>query len=128
MQYGSCLTYFLNQDTSTTLEYCRSDWVRALFLPPFLSLSLALALLLSGAARATSPADISAYLTAHNSVREQHGAADLTWDDTLASAAQTWVNKCVFEHSGGSLGPYGGTCVALSSSGPREEPELDYLF
>ena len=42
MQYGSCLTYFLNQDTSTTLEYCRSDWVRALFLPPFPSLSAGL--------------------------------------------------------------------------------------
>ena len=27
MQYKSCLTYFLNQDTNNTLEYCRSDWV-----------------------------------------------------------------------------------------------------
>ena len=28
MQYKSCLTYFLNQDSANeTLSYCRSDWV-----------------------------------------------------------------------------------------------------
>jgi pathogenesis-related protein 1 len=56
----------------------------------------------------TSSSDIDQYLSAHNTVREQHGAADLTWNDTLASAAQQWANGCIFEHSGGSLGPYGG--------------------
>lgn len=56
----------------------------------------------------TSPGDIDQYLSAHNTVREQHGAVDLTWDDTLASAAQNWANGCKFQHSGGTLGPYGG--------------------
>lgn len=26
MQYASCLTFFVNQDT-VPIEYCRSDWV-----------------------------------------------------------------------------------------------------
>lgn len=30
----------------------------------------------------------------------------------MANAAQTWANKCVFQHSGGTLGPYGGTKVS----------------
>ncbi|KAI1787005.1 CAP domain-containing protein [Ganoderma leucocontextum] len=76
----------------------------------FLSLPILLPLLVG--VEATSKADISAYLTAHNSVREKHGAADLKWNNTLASAAQTWVNKCVFKHSGGSLGPYGENLAA----------------
>jgi hypothetical protein len=42
-------------------------------------------------------------------VRAQHGAAPLTWSDELASKAQQWANGCVFEHSGGTLGPFGGT-------------------
>ena len=56
----------------------------------------------------TSGSDIDQYLSAHNSIRAQHGAADLTWSDTLASAAQKWADGCAFKHSGGSLGPYGG--------------------
>ncbi len=75
----------------------------------FLSLPLLLVLLAGAGVEATSKADVSAYLTAHNAVREKHGAANLKWNSTLASAAQKWVDKCVFKHSGGSLGPYGGT-------------------
>ncbi|KAM5541316.1 hypothetical protein V8D89_004870 [Ganoderma adspersum] len=82
----------------------------------FLALPLALALL--AGVEATSKADVSAYLTAHNSVRKQHGAADLKWNNTLAAAAQTWVNKCVFKHSGGSLGPYGENLAAGTGSYP----------
>ena len=59
--------------------------------------------------RATPQSDIDAYLKGHNTVRAQHGAAALTWDENLASKAQQWANGCVFKHSGGSLGPYGGT-------------------
>ncbi|PIL30254.1 transporter [Ganoderma sinense ZZ0214-1] len=66
---------------------------------------------------ATSQPDITAYLNAHNSVRAQHRAAPLTWNETLASAAQSWVNKCVFKHSGGSLGPYGENLAAGTGSG-----------
>jgi hypothetical protein len=64
------------------------------------------------AARAATD-DISAFLDGHNTVRAQHGAAPLTWNTDLANAALKWANGCVFEHSGGSLGPYGGTCVCL---------------
>ncbi|THH21481.1 hypothetical protein EW146_g94 [Bondarzewia mesenterica] len=60
----------------------------------------------------TSSSDISAYLTAHNTIRAEHGAADLTWSNDLAAAAQTWADKCIFEHSGGSLGPYGENLAA----------------
>lgn len=38
--------------------------------------------------RPASGSDIDQYLSSHNAVREEHGAADLTWNDTLASAAQ----------------------------------------
>ncbi|KAI0732323.1 CAP domain-containing protein [Fomitopsis betulina] len=60
----------------------------------------------------TSSSDIDEYLSDHNTVRAQHGAAALTWNDTLASAAQSWANGCVFEHSGGTLGPYGENLAA----------------
>ncbi|KAJ8083589.1 hypothetical protein PM082_009464 [Marasmius tenuissimus] len=56
-------------------------------------------------------------LKAHNDFRAKHGAAALTWSDTLASAAQTWANKCVFQHSGGAVGPYGENLAAGSGGG-----------
>ncbi|EIM83311.1 PR-1-like protein [Stereum hirsutum FP-91666 SS1] len=65
-----------------------------------------------------SPSDIDSYLSAHNTVREAHGAADLVWNDTLATAAQNWANGCVFEHSGGSLGPYGENLAAGTGDFP----------
>ncbi|KAF6764232.1 CAP domain-containing protein [Ephemerocybe angulata] len=55
----------------------------------------------------TSSADVQAYLSAHNACRKKHGAADLTWSDELASAAQKWANNCKWGHSGGAVGPYG---------------------
>lgn len=61
----------------------------------------------------TSSSDINAYLEGHNTVRAQHGAADLTWSDELAGKAQQWANGCVFKHSGGSLGSFGGTLFPL---------------
>ena len=60
----------------------------------------------------TSLSDIDTYLSTHNTVREAHGAVDLVWNDTLATAAQSWANGCVFKHSGGSLGPYGENLAA----------------
>ena len=62
----------------------------------------------SGNTNSASTTDIDSYLSTHNSVREQHGASALVWNDTLATAAQKWANNCVFQHSGGSLGPFGG--------------------
>lgn len=57
----------------------------------------------------TSASDIDQYLSAHNSVRSQHGATALTWSNSLAAAAQKWADGCQFVHSGGKLGPFGGT-------------------
>ncbi|KZT06894.1 PR-1-like protein [Laetiporus sulphureus 93-53] len=65
----------------------------------------------------TSPSDIDRYLSDQNTVRAQHGAVALTWNDTLAAAAQEWANGCVFEHSGGTLGPYGENLAAGTGSG-----------
>ncbi|PSR72395.1 hypothetical protein PHLCEN_2v11738 [Hermanssonia centrifuga] len=66
----------------------------------------------SSSSDSTSSSDIDQYLTAHNSIRSQHGASPLTWSDDLASKAQQWANGCVFQHSGGTLGPFGGaTCL-----------------
>ena len=75
-----------------------------------LSLPVVLLALLAGhsAEAATSAADISSYLSAHNTVRAQHGASNLVWNVTLESFAQMWVSRCKFQHSGGSLGPFGG--------------------
>jgi pathogenesis-related protein 1 len=67
--------------------------------------------------RDASPEDQQAYLDAHNSVRAQHGAAALTWDSSLSDAAQSWGERCVFEHSGGSLGPFGENLFAVTGSG-----------
>lgn len=59
----------------------------------------------------SSSGDVSTWLSAHNVVRAQHGANPLSWSDDLAAKAQQWANGCVFQHSGGSLGPYGGKCL-----------------
>ncbi|KAK1218556.1 hypothetical protein PQX77_018760, partial [Marasmius sp. AFHP31] len=56
-------------------------------------------------------------LNAHNDFRAQHGAAALTWSDTLANAAQNWADRCVFEHSGGAVGPYGENLYAAAPGG-----------
>ncbi|KAI0669976.1 CAP domain-containing protein, partial [Trametes maxima] len=60
--------------------------------------------------------DIDQYLQAHNSIRSQHGASPLTWSDDLAAKAQQWANGCVFQHSGGSLGPFGENLAAGTGS------------
>ncbi|PBL00780.1 PR-1-like protein [Armillaria gallica] len=65
----------------------------------------------------TSSSDINAYLEGHNTIRAQHGAADLTWSDELAGKAQQWANGCVFKHSGGSLGSFGENLAAGTGSG-----------
>ena len=58
--------------------------------------------------------DIQRYLSAHNTVRARHGARALTWNNTSAGLAQRWANGCKFQHSGGKLGPLGGTIIVLS--------------
>ncbi|KAI0374243.1 PR-1-like protein [Pilatotrama ljubarskyi] len=66
----------------------------------------------NGNSGVTSQSDIDQYLQAHNSVRAQHGAAPLSWSDDLAAKAQQWANNCVFQHSGGKLGPFGENLAA----------------
>lgn len=41
-------------------------------------------------------------LDAHNLQRAKHCAAELTWDEELAKAAQAWADQCVWKH--GSTG------------------------
>lgn len=57
--------------------------------------------------------DAEQYLAAHNDFRAQHGADPLTWNDDLATKAQEWATRCIFEHSRGRLGPYGGDYIYL---------------
>ncbi|KAI9462513.1 CAP domain-containing protein [Lactarius psammicola] len=64
-----------------------------------------------------SSGDISAYLSAHNNVRAQHGADPLTWSDELSAKAQQWADGCQFKHSGGSLGPFGENLAAGTGDG-----------
>jgi uncharacterized protein YkwD len=58
-------------------------------------------------ARAT-PEEIDQYLAGHNDERAKHNAAPLVWNEEAAAKAQQWADACVFEHSGGQLGSYGG--------------------
>ncbi|EED77118.1 predicted protein, partial [Postia placenta Mad-698-R] len=60
--------------------------------------------------------DIDQYLNDQNTVRAQHGASAFTWNNTLADAAQKWANGCVFQHSGGTLGPFGENLAAGTGS------------
>ncbi|KAJ6624005.1 hypothetical protein B0H10DRAFT_1730015, partial [Mycena sp. CBHHK59/15] len=56
----------------------------------------------------SEPADVQLYLEIHNVECSEHGALALVWNDTLADVAQTWGTKCTNNHSGGTLGPFGG--------------------
>jgi len=40
----------------------------------------------------------------------------LTWSNDAAVAAQKWANNCVFQHSGGTLGPFGENLAAGTGS------------
>ncbi|KAF7329456.1 PR-1-like protein [Mycena kentingensis (nom. inval.)] len=91
--------------------------------PPLLTIALALFLASATAlphkrqeqnGSRASTADVNAYLAGHNTVRAKHGAVPLVWSNTLAAAAQVWADKCVFEHSGGTLGPFGENLAAGS--------------
>ncbi|KDQ15192.1 hypothetical protein BOTBODRAFT_145235 [Botryobasidium botryosum FD-172 SS1] len=64
-----------------------------------------------------SQADIDAYINGQNSMRARHGAKALAWSDALAQKAQQWTNGCKFQHSGGSLGPYGENLSAGTGGG-----------
>lgn len=54
-------------------------------------------------------ADIEAFLHSQNTIRAKHGASPLAWEGLLANKAEEWASHCKFKHSGGTLGPYGGS-------------------
>ncbi|RDX50199.1 PR-1-like protein [Lentinus brumalis] len=83
-----------------------------------LSLVLLLTVSVAGSlvTRDTSASDVSAYLSAHNTVRSQHRVSPLTWSSDLSAKAQTWVNNCTFQHSNGKLGRYGENLAAGTGS------------
>jgi hypothetical protein len=68
----------------------------------------------SGNGNRASNEDVRSYLSAHNTVRTKHGAVALKWNNNLAVAAQKWGDKCVFKHSGGTLGQFGGMCSHIA--------------
>ncbi|EJD33203.1 PR-1-like protein [Auricularia subglabra TFB-10046 SS5] len=70
----------------------------------------------SGGSGGTPSADIAEYLKGHNDERAKHGAAPLSWNETLAGKAQQWANNCQFKHSGGTLGPFGENLAAGTGS------------
>jgi uncharacterized protein YkwD len=69
-----------------------------------LGIATAFAFTATGSPVATSnlARDASSYAAAavqhHNTHRQAHSAADVTWDDGLASNAAVLANRCVFEH------------------------------
>jgi uncharacterized protein YkwD len=78
------------------------------------------ALLATAAFASATPTDVShtverrssqEWLSAHNTVRARHGARALTWGTDLEAAAKNWAQRCVWQHSGGAVGPYGGILV-----------------
>jgi len=65
-------------------------------------------------ARGPSKAIINNWLKAHNTERKKRGARALTWNATLSNAAQKWVNKCSWKHSGGAVGHFGENLFAAA--------------
>ncbi|KAI9251723.1 CAP domain-containing protein [Sporodiniella umbellata] len=55
-------------------------------------------------AEALNKATIKNILKKHNAVRAKHHAPALKWNRKLASYAQNWSNRCVFQHSQGDYG------------------------
>ena len=55
-------------------------------------------------------------LDEHNTFRALHGAAALSWNDTLAAGAQEWADKCVFKHGEGALNGWGENLSAMSGT------------
>ncbi|CEG81570.1 hypothetical protein RMATCC62417_15758 [Rhizopus microsporus] len=55
-------------------------------------------------ADAASRSSVKNILKVTNSLRAKHHAPPLKWSNKLATYAQNWSNRCVFEHSQGQYG------------------------
>ncbi|POY75309.1 hypothetical protein BMF94_1680 [Rhodotorula taiwanensis] len=66
-----------------------------------------------GASSGEADAFVKTILDGHNDFRRKHDAADLVWNTTLQASAQKWAEHCVWEHSGGKVGPYGENLSAV---------------
>lgn len=61
-----------------------------------------------------SGTDSAAFLDAHNTFRAQYNALALTWSTELATYAQSYASKCVFEHSQGQYGESGWSLSGMN--------------
>ena len=69
----------------------------------------------NGSASGGGCPDVQAALDVHNAARAKTGAAPLAWSSSIASMAQAYASKCVFQHSG--VAGYGVVCLGAGSSG-----------
>lgn len=73
-----------------------------------LILSLASTIIATPLITTRQDAAVAPFLDLHNEFRAERGAPPMVWNNENAGKAWDWANKCVFEHSGGTLGPFGG--------------------
>jgi uncharacterized protein YkwD len=78
--------------------------------------------ILGSFAYARPAVDSKAFVEAHNRVRAQHCAPNLSWSSKLAASAQKWADTlkargCVLGHSGGQYGEN----LAAGTSGTLDE-------
>ncbi|GAA5865446.1 hypothetical protein JCM3774_005639 [Rhodotorula dairenensis] len=71
----------------------------------------------SAASPAPTSSDVEAIsLAEHNKLRAAHNAEPLTWNSDLAAAAQSWADKCIFQHGGGTALGAGENIAAYSGT------------
>ena len=56
-------------------------------------------------------------LLQHNEYRAKHGAANLTWSDTITKSAYTWSSGCQFAHSPSTYGEVGTPLPGATDTG-----------
>jgi len=66
------------------------------------------------------------WLKAHNYFRCRHGHDDLTWKASQANLAQTFANKCIFQHSQSSERNDAGENLAMGYATPEAAVEAWY--
>jgi hypothetical protein len=54
--------------------------------------------IVAAAAGLVTAQGVTDMLAQHNTYRARHNASALTWDATVTTSAQTWANKCIWDH------------------------------